>query len=104
MSLLAHFIHCLNHMVHDVETIKDDFADGVRQGRCRGSGRACRGVGESSLLEDRSVDLGGLAEEAESLRADGQTVMFLAVASKAAGLVGVADPIKETTSEAGCCG
>jgi P-type Cu+ transporter len=55
-------------------------------------------------LEDRSVDLGGLAEEAESLRADGQTVMFLAVASKAAGLVGVADPIKETTSEAGCCG
>ena len=55
-------------------------------------------------MEDRGVDLGGLAEEAESLRADGQTVMFLAVAGKAAGLVGVADPIKETTSEAGCRG
>src|SRR5664280_2618925 len=30
MFLPAHLIHCLNHMVHDVETIKDDFAAGVR--------------------------------------------------------------------------
>jgi P-type Cu+ transporter len=46
------------------------------------------------------MDLGGLSEAAESLRADGQTVMFLAVDGKPAGLVGVADPIKETTPEA----
>ncbi len=57
-------------------------------------------LGNRRLMEDRGVDLGGLAEEAESLRADGQTVMFLAVDGKAAGLVGVADPIKETTLEA----
>jgi P-type Cu+ transporter len=57
-------------------------------------------LGNRRLMEDRGVDLGGLAEEAESLRADGQTVMFLAVDSKPAGLVGVADPIKETTLEA----
>jgi len=57
-------------------------------------------LGNRRLMEDRGVDLGGLAEEAESLRADGQTVMFLAVDGKAAGLVGVADPIKETTPEA----
>lgn len=55
-------------------------------------------------MEDRGVNLGGLAEEAESLRADGQTVISLAVDGKAAGLVGVADPIKETTPEAGCRG
>jgi Cu+-exporting ATPase len=57
-------------------------------------------LGNRRLMEDRGVDLGGLAAEAESLRADGQTVMFLAVDGKAAGLVGVADPIKETTPEA----
>jgi len=39
-------------------------------------------------------------EEAERLRADGQTVMFLAADGKLAGLVGVNDPIKATTHEA----
>ncbi|MGD0827773.1 MAG: heavy metal translocating P-type ATPase [Desulfobaccales bacterium] len=57
-------------------------------------------LGNRRLMEDRGVDLGGLIEEAESLRADGQTVMFVAVDGKAAGLLGVADPIKETTPEA----
>jgi Cu+-exporting ATPase len=46
------------------------------------------------------MDPGELAAKAESLRADGQTVMFVVVDDKAAGLVGVADPIKETTPEA----
>ena len=57
-------------------------------------------LGNRRLMEDRGVDLGSLVEEAESLRADGQTVMFLSVDNKAAGLVGVADPIKKTTPEA----
>jgi Cu+-exporting ATPase len=39
-------------------------------------------------------------QPAESGRADGQTVMFVAVDGIAAGLIGVADPIKETTPEA----
>ncbi len=43
---------------------------------------------------------GKLAAKADELRRDGQTVMFLAVDGKPAGLVGVADPIKETTPEA----
>jgi Cu+-exporting ATPase len=38
-----------------------------------------------------------LAAEAESLRADGQTVMLVAVDGAPAGLIGVADPIKEST-------
>ena len=38
--------------------------------------------------------------EAETMRADGQTVMFVAVDGKLVGLIGVADPIKATTAEA----
>jgi Cu+-exporting ATPase len=41
-----------------------------------------------------------LTEIAEAMRADGQTVMFIAVDGKAAGAIGVADPIKATTPEA----
>lgn len=42
----------------------------------------------------------GLSEQAENMRSDGQTVMFTAVDRKIAGLIGVADPVKETTPEA----
>lgn len=57
-------------------------------------------LGNSALLVDLKIDPGVLAQKAESLRADGQTVMFVVVNGKAAGLLGVADPIKETTPEA----
>ena len=43
---------------------------------------------------------GPLAADAEALRGDGQTVMFVAVDGRVAGLLGVADPIKATTPEA----
>jgi Cu+-exporting ATPase len=46
------------------------------------------------------VDEGGLATQAEQLRSEGQTVMFVAVDGHAAGLLGVTDPIKATTVEA----
>jgi Cu+-exporting ATPase len=46
------------------------------------------------------LDVASLATRAEELRSDGQTVMFLAVEGRAAGLVGVADPIKATTPQA----
>jgi Cu+-exporting ATPase len=57
-------------------------------------------LGNRALLEELKVDTGELATEAETLRADGQTVMFVAVDGKAEGLVGVADPIKESSAEA----
>jgi Cu+-exporting ATPase len=57
-------------------------------------------LGNRRLMKDRGVNLGGLVGEAESLRTDGQTVMFVAMDGKPAGLLGVADPIKETTPEA----
>jgi len=57
-------------------------------------------LGNRALMESLGVDAGHLTERAEELRADGQTVMFVAVDGKPAGLVGVADPIKESTPEA----
>ncbi len=57
-------------------------------------------LGNLKLLDDMSVDPGSGRERADALRADGQTVMFLLVDGKLAGLVGVADPVKETTPEA----
>jgi len=57
-------------------------------------------LGTRAFLEESRVPLGGLAGQAEALRRDGQTVVFVAVDGKAAGLVGVADPIKASTPEA----
>jgi len=56
--------------------------------------------GNLRLLEELKIDAGGIREKAEDLRNEGQTVMFLGVDGKVAGLVSVADPIKESTSEA----
>jgi Cu+-exporting ATPase len=57
-------------------------------------------LGNRLLMEDSGVSPASLAEEAEAMRVDGQTVMFVAVEGKLAGLIGVADPIKATTPEA----
>jgi P-type Cu+ transporter len=57
-------------------------------------------IGNRRLMEDLGIPVSGLVGRAETLRADGQTVMFVAVDRRPAGLVGVADPIKPTTPEA----
>ena len=57
-------------------------------------------LGNRKLLDDLGIHPGSLAERAEALRADGQTVMFVVVENKVAGLLGVADPIKQSTPEA----
>ena len=57
-------------------------------------------LGNLKLLEALNIPADALATRAETLRAEGQTVMFVAVDNRAAGLIGVADPIKETTLEA----
>jgi Cu+-exporting ATPase len=57
-------------------------------------------LGNPALLDDLGIDPGELAGQAENFRTDGQTVMFVAIDGKAAGLIGVADPIKESTPEA----
>src|SRR5438445_205063 len=57
-------------------------------------------LGNQRLMQDLGVPVGDLAERADALRRDGQTVMFVAVDGRVAGLLGVADPIKESTPEA----
>jgi len=57
-------------------------------------------LGNQKLLEEVGIDPGPLAERAETRRREGQTVMFLGIDGQAAGLLGVADPIKESTPEA----
>jgi len=57
-------------------------------------------IGNLKLLEAMNVDPGALDEAAGALRAQGQTVMFVSIDGKAAGTIGVADPIKESTPEA----
>jgi Cu+-exporting ATPase len=57
-------------------------------------------LGNRKLLQEFGVDPGALVERAEALRADGQTVVFVVVNNKIGGLLGVADPIKESTPEA----
>ena len=57
-------------------------------------------LGNFALMEDLKVDISQLSAKAQELRSEGKTVMFVAVNSKLAGIVGVADPIKENTLEA----
>ena len=57
-------------------------------------------LGNRALMGDLGVDVGALGEKAEALRAEGQTVMFIAIGRTLRGLIGVADPVKESTPEA----
>ena len=54
-------------------------------------------LGNRSILNDLKLDAGELMTHAETLRSNGQTIMFVVVDDKPAGLIGVADPIKNTT-------
>jgi Cu+-exporting ATPase len=57
-------------------------------------------VGNRELLVGLGIDTSALAERAEAARAEGQVVMLVGVDGRAAGLVGVADPVKVTTPAA----
>jgi Cu+-exporting ATPase len=57
-------------------------------------------IGNRALLADLGIDVAAFAARAEELRRDAQTVIFVVVDGKPAGLLGVADPIKESTPEA----
>jgi P-type Cu+ transporter len=57
-------------------------------------------LGNLRLFEDLQISPADLAEKAEQLRSEGETAMLLAVDGKPAGVIGVADPIKESSAEA----
>lgn len=57
-------------------------------------------LGNISLLESMDIDASELVAKADLLRNEGQTVMFVSIDGQAAGLIGVADPVKDSTLEA----
>jgi len=73
--------------------------EGAQGPRMRVDGRDVA-VGTSALLGELGADPGSLGERAEELRAQGQTVFFVAVDGRAAGLLAVADPVSHTGCEA----
>ncbi|MGC1868169.1 MAG: heavy metal translocating P-type ATPase [Pseudolabrys sp.] len=57
-------------------------------------------LGNARFLSELNIDTSAVREEAERLRSDGATAVFLAVDGKTAGVIAVADPIKQTAPEA----
>ncbi len=57
-------------------------------------------LGNRRWVDDLGIDAAALAADAEALGRDGQTVMFVAIDDRAAGLIGVADPVKDTAADA----
>ncbi|RLJ20514.1 copper-transporting ATPase [bacterium endosymbiont of Escarpia laminata] len=84
-----------------VKLVSTDRFESITGQGVRGNidGRAVA-LGNLKLIETLSIDPGELPAEAESGRAQGQTVMFVAIDGKSAGLIGVADPIKASTPQA----
>ncbi len=78
------------------ESFESGSGIGVR-GRVAGKDLA---LGSTALMQQVGVDVTGMVAQAETLRADGASVMHLAVDRQLAGLLAVADPIKASTPEA----
>jgi len=57
-------------------------------------------LGNTRFLNELEVDVSASEAEADALRSDGATAIFIAVDGKVAGVLGIADPIKSTTAEA----
>ena len=79
--------------VEDFESIPGKGVKGSVDGRAVA-------LGNSALFEQEGVDVTELLDPAASLRQKGQTAMFVALDGQAAGVLGVADPIKDSTPEA----
>jgi P-type Cu+ transporter len=54
-------------------------------------------IGNARIMQEAGIDTAALRAEAESLRQEGATAVFVAIDGKAAGIIAIADPIKPTT-------
>jgi Cu+-exporting ATPase len=79
--------------VRDFESVTGKGVTGIVDGRSVA-------IGNLRHVEALGLDPAVLRDRADTLRREGQTVMFVVVDGRPAGLVGVADPIKATTAEA----
>jgi Cu+-exporting ATPase len=57
-------------------------------------------LGNQALAAELNIDIERLIARAEALRADSETVLFVGIDGTAAGLIGIADPIKATSADA----
>ncbi|NUM55930.1 MAG: heavy metal translocating P-type ATPase [Candidatus Hydrogenedentes bacterium] len=57
-------------------------------------------LGNDRLMETLQINLGSVANAVDEMRGVGQTAVFVAVGGKVAGVLGIADPIKNTTKHA----
>jgi P-type Cu+ transporter len=78
----------------------DDFRSVTGKGVVARVGGRAIALGNVALIREVGVDPGAALARADELRGDGQTVMFVARDGRLIGLVGVADPIKESAQEA----
>jgi Cu+-exporting ATPase len=57
-------------------------------------------LGNASLMHDLGITLGNLEDKADRLRSDGATALYMAISGRIAGVIAIADPIKQTAPEA----
>ncbi|HYX30811.1 MAG TPA: heavy metal translocating P-type ATPase, partial [Pyrinomonadaceae bacterium] len=86
---------------HGIELITpQSFASSIGKGVTGTIDGRAVAVGNRALLAELKVDATAHASETEEFRARGETVMFVVIDKKVAGLLGVADPIKQSTPAA----
>jgi Cu+-exporting ATPase len=78
-------------------TPAQDFHSPVGKGVTGTVGGKQIALGNANFLNESSIDTSALAREAESLRKDGATAIFIAVDRKPAGILAIADPVKPST-------
>jgi Cu+-exporting ATPase len=78
----------------------DEFRSVTGKGVVARVGGQAVDLGNVALMREVGIDPGAVLARADELRGDGQTVMFVARGGRLIGLIGVADPIKESAPEA----
>jgi Cu+-exporting ATPase len=77
-----------------------DFASVTGKGVTGKIGGRSVALGNAGLMTDLGISFGDLEHEAEQLRGDGATALFLAIDGRPGGVIAIADPIKATTEAA----
>jgi Cu+-exporting ATPase len=57
-------------------------------------------IGSHRIMADTKIDFSALSSQAEALRSDGATALYVAIDGRVEGLIAIADPIKATTPDA----
>ena len=78
----------------------EDFDSPTGKGVIGRIGGHAAALGNIKLMEDLKIDVSSLTGEADRLRRDGATVIFIAIDGQPAGLLAIADHVKETTPQA----